>query len=96
MEWNFIVLKHKVKTLSNKDSIFCPMIFFDKIFCKQKSFYCEDDKKNLCSFCYFLCHKECKKNILKQNKNEIKINNKKCDVNVVIIQFIMNLFLILI
>ena len=72
-----IIMKHKVKTLSNKDSIFCPMIFFDKLFCKEKSFYCEDENKNICSFCYFLCHKECKKNILKQNKNEI--NNKKCD-----------------
>ena len=34
------------------------------------------------------------KKIFKENKNEI--NNKKCDVNMVIIQFIMNLFLILI
>ena len=91
-----IILKHKVKILSNKDSIFCPMIFFDKIFCKQKSFYCEDDKKNLCSFCYFLCHKECKKKILKENKNEI--NNKKCDCkcgnHTIYNEFIFNINLI--
>ncbi len=32
-----IVLKYKVKTLSNKNSIFCPMIFF-KTFLQTKVF----------------------------------------------------------
>ena len=71
-----IIMKHKVKIISNKDYIFCPMIFFDKIFCKDKSFYCEDNKIFLCSFCYFLCHKECNKKIVNINKKVLK---KKCE-----------------
>ena len=70
-----IIMKHKVKSISNKNLIFCPMIFLDKIFCKNHCFYCEDDKRNLCSFCYFLCHKECNKKIVNINKKVLK---KKC------------------
>ena len=73
-----IIMKHKVKSISNKNLIFCPMIFLDKIFCKNHCFYCEDDKRNLCSFCYFLCHKECNKKIVKINQNN-SIYKKKCE-----------------
>ena len=70
-----IKMKHVPNKSISKENNSCPMFYIDKNFCNGKSFYCEEEKEFLCSFCYFMCHNKCLSKFT--DKENIK-NNCEC------------------
>ena len=75
-----IKMKHFPNNYMEKGKISCPMFDIDKNICIEKTFFCGEENETICSFCYIICHKDCKyKSISKEkvsNKKECECKNK--------------------